>query len=414
MSSTSTILNKKVTSPKASCKSSDDNDLRKRLLESQKNQIQKDQKHKIDKVQRLPSAPIVPYRNTSASFTPETIAKYKREFRSYKIFLYKLDRVTEVNIGRQLASLGATRATFFSALKEECTHVITTKEIKDFYDTMNDTQKSPSNNTIDISSTTHADDVLKNANAWKKPVWTIEYARDLFKQLMNYNPTRNRMQRNYKRTNSTFYEFPGYFLLIEDATGKHCAIDIKEYSVERFEEEEQTVLPWPTLESKEGKRRRPITSEILKEIDKLDEDCLFRGSLNTNQPNKENGEQADNKNVPKEIMSSEKLPETPATSVQTKNERQPRKEQAENENEQMLSKEQKKRPGFCENCKKKFPDIQDHLKTPEHLEMYNMNDFSELDSFVTSIRRKYINPLPSYMKTNVNPVIDGPNVPFES
>lgn len=43
-----------------------------------------------------------------------------------------------------------------------------------------------------------------------------------------------------------------------------------------------------------------------------------------------------------------------------------------------------------------------------------MNDFSELDSFVTSIRRKYINPLPSYMKTNVNPVIDGPNVPFES
>lgn len=114
MSSTSTILNKKVTSPKASCKSSDDNDLRKRLLESQKNQIQKDQKHKIDKVQILPSAPIVPYRNTSASFTPETIAKYKREFRSYKIFLYKLDRVTEVNIGRQLASLGAVSAFFFS------------------------------------------------------------------------------------------------------------------------------------------------------------------------------------------------------------------------------------------------------------------------------------------------------------
>ncbi|KAI9249644.1 hypothetical protein BY458DRAFT_38599 [Sporodiniella umbellata] len=65
-----------------------------------------------------------------------------------------------------------------------------------------------------------------------------------------------------------YYQFPGYYLMIEDATGKHCAINIKEYD---------TSSGLPRLKPKRAVKGG---TDVIRAIHALEEDCL-QGSISS-------------------------------------------------------------------------------------------------------------------------------------
>ncbi|KAG1454104.1 hypothetical protein G6F56_007404 [Rhizopus delemar] len=370
---------------------------------------------------------------TTTRITHESFITCQREFGTYRFFLYKLDHSTEMIVSRQLISLGAKQAAFFSA--SECTHVITTKAIQK--QNINDTPESKDTNK-------QTDDVLKNATTWKKPIWTIEYTREIFKQLMD---------RTAKRHKPVYYTFPGYYLMIEDATGKHCAINIKEYSTEKSEEKK---IVWPTLEAKQSKKQM-FSRDVLKEIEALDEDCLFKNPKNLQTNTEDRNESGTLETIKKDKYAKDKVieqnistnedtlteeastkgikPINEDTSLKkdkliqeepikkgkviinyksAKKDKQINQAKKRDKESELLSEKPKKHLAYCETCKERCPDMNIHVKTPKHLEAYKANDFTELDSLLSSLRRKYNGLLPSYMKSSVNPIVDGTDVQFDS
>ncbi|CAO3688414.1 unnamed protein product [Rhizopus microsporus] len=331
---------------------------------------------------------------------PDKIMECKQELQSYRIFLYKLDFASESALSRQIKKLGAARAPFFSASQDDCTHVITTKELLHVYDTFSDTQKSPLKDTQG-SLETSVDEVIKNAYNWKKTIWSAEYAKELFMHLIEYSPPKTREAQTYKRSRPAYYEFSGYFLMIEDATNTHSPIDVKEYSEDCFCPDERTDLPWPTLEPKAGERRkRLLPSEILREIENIDADQLLAKKPANDDQNEMNSQKEDNTDTTQESDTCKKTKK--------------RKERCNKETaKEGKQKEPKGRNKYCETCGKHYTDLQTHVKSPEHIDAHKNSDFSGLDSCLSSLKRKYAYPLPSYMKTSVNPIVDGSDVLFD-
>ncbi|ORZ02620.1 Dfp1/Him1, central region-domain-containing protein [Syncephalastrum racemosum] len=100
-----------------------------------------------------------------------------------------------------------------------------------------------------------------------------------------------------------------------------------------------------------------------------------------------------------------------------------REKEKEREKERLKRKERQRRDyqrrkmeqetNWCENCKARYPNYQEHIKTETHQKfIQNEDNYSELDSLLESIRRLYKEPLPEYMRQSIDPGIDGNNVAF--
>lgn len=111
------------------------------------------------------------------------------------------------------------------------------------------------------------------------------------------------MDRTAKRHKPVYYTFPGYYLMIEDATGKHCAINIKEYSTEKSEEKK---IVWPTLEAKQSKKQM-FSRDVLKEIEALDEDCLFKNPKNLQTNTEDRNESGTLETIKKDKYAKDKV-----------------------------------------------------------------------------------------------------------
>ncbi|KAI8886678.1 hypothetical protein K501DRAFT_331133 [Backusella circina FSU 941] len=71
--------------------------------------------------------------------------------------------------------------------------------------------------------------------------------------------------------------------------------------------------------------------------------------------------------------------------------------------------------GFCENCNKRFSNLEEHIKEDAHQAFIkDQNNFKKLDDLLEKTRRQYKSPLPERMRAHTDPSIDGKNVKYQS